>query len=312
MTVREPMTTPKRRSAQTVRITVLAGGPSAERSVSLKSGAAIAGALRRRGFCVTVADIGPGDLSALEIEADLIFPALHGPFGEDGALQSILEARGARFVGSGSAASALAMNKVATKQRVIALAADTPEYEVVRPGATVSLAPPVVVKPNNQGSSVATTIVRDRDELPAALALVHASFGDALVERFIVGDELTVGLLGDRNLPPICIRPKRAFYDFAAKYEVDDTEYLFEAGYPPELLERVSRQSRAIFAALGCRHLARLDWMIDESYRPWFLEVNTLPGFTDHSLVPKAAARVGLSFDDVCERLALMALEGVR
>lgn len=299
----------KKPATHTIRVTVLAGGPSAERAVSLQSGGAIAEALRRRGFPVTMADINPSDLSALDIGADVIFPALHGPFGEDGKLQHILEARGLRFVGSGSSASALAMNKVEAKQRVIEMGFDTPEFEIVAPGSTPKLRAPLVVKPIDQGSSVATTIVHNQSDLPAALARVHESFGAALVERFISGDEVTVGLLGAMALPPICIRPKRAFYDYVAKYEDDATEYLFDAGYPPVMLERVSEQSRRIFDAFGCRHLGRLDWMVDGNYRPWFLEVNTLPGFTSHSLVPKAAAHVGLSFDEVCERLVRMALE---
>jgi len=134
-------------------------------------------------------------------------------------------------------------------------------------------------------------------------------YGRALLERFIAGDEITVGIVGDRALPPICVRPQRDFYDYQAKYQDDRTEYLFEAGHPQSLLARAQRLSREVFAGLGCRHLARVDWMAGADGRLWFLEINTIPGFTSHSLVPKAAARVGLPFDELVELLVHMAAE---
>ena len=166
---------------------------------------------------------------------------------------------------------------------------------------------PVVVKPVDQGSSVATFIVRDEARFPGAVREVAGQFGRALVEQFIDGDEITVGILGDQALPPICVRPKRPFYDYQAKYQDDATEYLFDAGHPASLLEQARRQSLTVFAALGCRHLARVDWMADRDGRLWFLELNTIPGFTSHSLVPKAAARTGIPFDALCARLVEMA-----
>ena len=297
-----------------LKITVLRGGPSPERDISLASGQAVAAALRQRGHEIHEADIGPDDLSALDAPADVIFPVLHGTFGEDGALQSILEQRGLCFVGSGSQASELSMNKVASKERVTQMGFSTPAHEVwttADMGAQdlrTRLPLPVVVKPADQGSSVATFIVQDAERFPGAVREVVGLFGRALVEQFIRGDELTVGILGDEALPPICIRPKRAFYDFEAKYRDDATEYLFEAGHPPSLLEQVCAQSRQVFEQFGCRHLGRVDWMVDADGRLWFLEVNTIPGFTSHSLVPKAAARIGIPFDELCERLALMAV----
>lgn len=295
-----------------LKITVLAGGPSAERAVSLESGAAIADALRRRGHGVNVADIGPDDLSALEAPADLVFPALHGTFGEDGTLQRILEQRGIRFVGSGARASTLAMDKLAAKRIVEQLGLDTPEYELVGrkdlERYQPKFAPPVVVKPIDQGSSVLTTICHDEAARRDALTQVVERFGKALVERFIAGQELTVGIVGELTLPPIVIRPKRAFYDYDAKYHDDATEYLFEAGLPDDVLDRAGAISWQVFDALGCRHLARVDWILDAAERLWFLEVNTIPGFTSHSLVPKAAAHVNVPFDELVERLALMAL----
>lgn len=296
-----------------LRVTVLCGGPSAEREVSLASGAAVAAALQRRGHDVFVADIGPDQLQALSHPADVVFPALHGTFGEDGTIQRILAERGLRFVGSDERASALAMDKVATKHHVSSAGILTPAFEVwdaatlaTRAGPDLPL--PVIVKPVDQGSSVATAIVREREAFRPAVQAAVAQFQRALVERFIVGDELTVGLVGGEALPPICVRPKRAFYDYAAKYQDDATEYLFDAGYPATLLASAQALSQRVFQLVGCRHLARVDWMVDHAEQLWFLEVNTLPGFTSHSLVPKAAARAGVSFDDLVERLVRMAM----
>ncbi len=292
-----------------LRITVLAGGPSAEREISLASGEAIAAGLRRRGHEVFLADIGPDDLSALDHPADVVFPALHGTFGEDGTLQRIMEERGLCFVGSGSRASSTAMDKVATKRVADGLGIPTPEYEVVEPGGQAALSVPVIVKPVSQGSSVATTIVHAQAELTPTARRVAEQFGRALVERFIEGAEITVGVLGGRTLPAIRIRPGKEFYDFEAKYEDAHTEYLLDTGVSQVVLDMVAQQSLKLFRTLGCRHLGRVDWMVGSDGAPWFLEVNTLPGFTSHSLVPKAAAAVGLDFDTLVETIVRMALE---
>lgn len=307
-TITDPL--PRPQTGRQLRVTVLLGGPSAEREVSIQSGRAIADGLRKRGHEVFESDIGPDNLAALDHPADVVFPALHGPFGEDGTLQSIMEQRKLSFVGSGSRASATAMDKVATKRIAADVGALTPEYEVVTNGQMPSFEPPMVVKPIDQGSSVGTTIVRDSAALAKAVDLVIRPFGRALIERFIKGDEITVGIVGEETLPPICIRPKREFYDYEAKYVADDTEYLFDAGYPQHVLDNARRLSKRVFDELGCRHLARVDWMVDQDYRLWFLEVNTLPGFTSHSLVPKAAAHIGIPFDELVERLVFLAATG--
>jgi len=301
-----------RRAQRRLRVTVLAGGPGSERSVSLQSGAAIAEALRRRGHEVHLADIDPDNLAALDVAADVVFPALHGLFGEDGQLQAILERRGVAFVGSGSAASAIAIDKVQTKQRAETLGIRTPESQVLTAPVAAPPWPSCVVKPIDQGSSVLTAIVHDAGGFSAALQGVLESTGRALVERFIRGKELTVGVIAGRALPPIRIRPSRPFYDFSAKYDDDATEYLFETDVPAERERQVCADTERIFAALGCRHLARADWMVDEDGVAWFLEINTMPGFTSHSLTPKAAARVGVPFDELVERLAFMALKDAR
>ena len=297
-----------------LRVTVLCGGPSAEREISLQSGQAVADGLRRAGHTVFVADISPDDLKALDHPADVVFPALHGTFGEDGTVQRILAERGIRFVGPDSRASALAMDKVATKSVLSAAGIDTPEFEVwtdatldARSGPDIAL--PVMVKPVDQGSSVATSVVREAAEFLPAVRDTISHFGRALVERWIAGDEVTVGIVGPRTLPPVCIRTKHKFYDYHAKYEDDSTEFLFETEYSARVFERVQSLSRRAFDLLGCRHLSRVDWIVDSQERLWFLEVNTLPGFTSHSLVPLAAARVGMNFDQLVDRLVRMAYE---
>ncbi len=297
-----------------LRVTVLCGGPSNERDVSLESGQAVAAALRQAGHEVYVSDIGPDQLDALDRPADVIFPALHGTFGEDGTVQRLMEERGLRFVGSGSTASALAMDKVATKRLAIDAGIDTAPFEVwdaltLAQRQETALGLPAVVKPVAEGSSVGTHVVHAADAFLPAVRDAIGTGGRALVEKFIRGDELTVGIIGDRMLPPICVRPKRGFYDFTAKYEDNETEYLFEAGHPAELLTRVAELSLRVFKLLDCRHLSRVDWIADEDQRLWLLEVNTLPGFTRHSLVPKAAARIGIPFDQLVDRLVRMALE---
>ena len=292
-----------------LNITVLAGGPSAEREISLASGGAIAKALEQRGHRVQLADINPDDLSALDRPADVIFPALHGTFGEDGTLQRIMEQRGLCFVGSGSQASATAIDKVTTKKVALECGLPTPEYEVIAPPVKTCLTVPVVVKPITEGSSVATTVVRLADRLDETIAAVAGRYGQALVEKFVAGDELTIGLLGSETLPPIRIKPCRDFYDFEAKYQDDRTEYLLDTGFSDAVLERAADLSRRVYEAVGCRHLARIDWIVDADENLWFLEVNTLPGFTSHSLVPKAAAKHGIPFDELVERLVRMAME---
>lgn len=295
-------------------ITVLAGGPGAEREVSLNSGRAVGEALRGLGHSVELCDIGPGDLSALDRRADFVFIALHGEFGEDGALQAELDARGLRYSGSGAEASRLAMDKVESKRCFERLAVPTPPYEMVTRTGLVGLAsrmkPPVVVKPVSSGSSVDTSIARTPEALEEAANAVVEKYGNALVEEYIAGPELTVGVLGDEALPVCEIRTTREFYDYQAKYLDDTTQYLFDLELPSDLLERVQRLSLAAHRALGCRVFSRVDCMIDAaSMEPYFLEVNTIPGFTNHSLLPKAAARIGLSFDRLCQRIVELSMK---
>lgn len=294
------------------RITVLAGGPSAEREVSQDSGRAIAAALLRKGHTIQLADISPEDVSALDQPADVIFPALHGTFGEDGQVQRLLEQRGLCYVGSDAQTSALAIDKVQTKRAIAELGVNLPADHVVTQDEVASKAgimtPPLVVKPVSQGSSIATYIVQHIDDLQPCLSSVVTEYGRAMVEQFITGDEMTVSIIDGQALPPICIRPKRSFYDYQAKYSDSGTEYLFDAGWSTELIEQAQQQSVAVYQKLGCRHLARVDWIVTPSGGLWFLEVNTMPGFTDHSLLPMAAARAGISFDELANRLVHLAV----
>lgn len=301
------------RAATKLGITVLAGGPSAEREVSLQSGAAVAGALVSLGHRVVVRDIDPTDLSALDVPADFVFIALHGAFGEDGQVQDLLGRRGLAFAGSDAAASALAMDKAATKARLLEARIPTPAYDVYRPGQDREKLRrwrlPVVIKPVSSGSSVDTYIVGDAPAARASLQSVSGKYGAALVEQYIQGPELTVGILGERALPVCEIRTRRGFYDYQAKYIDDDTQYLFDIDLPDKLLGRIQELSVQAHLALGCRDFSRVDWMVDaRTLEPYVLEINTIPGFTSHSLLPKAAARAGISFGGLCQRIVELGL----
>jgi len=299
--------------AKSLAVTVLAGGPGAEREVSLASGKAVHSALLRLGHRPILRDIAPADLAALEGPADFFFIALHGEFGEDGAVQRELERRGLRYSGSGPDASRVAMNKVQTKRRMEAIGLPTPSWRLAdrdnSDAVALTFPTPAVVKPVCSGSSVDLTIARNEPALRAALERTTKKYGQALVESYVRGQELTVGILGQQALPVCEIRTKREFYDYQAKYVDDDTEYRFEIDLPAKLLHRVQQMSLSAHQALGLRVLSRVDWMIDAvTLEPFLLEVNTIPGFTSHSLVPKAAARVGIDFDQLCQRVIDLSL----
>ena len=296
-------------------IIVVMGGGSAERSVSLASGEAIAAALESLGHRVRRADISPGDLSALEqADVDVVFVALHGSFGEDGQLQQILEQRGLCYTGCGPQASRLGMDKIEAKRRFAEAGVPTPRFAVAgasqRDNIILDFPLPAVVKPADQGSSVGCSIVRQVSDLDAAVAHVVDRYGRCLIEQYIRGPELTVGILAGAALPVCQIRSATAFYDYDAKYQDDRTEYLFDIDLPGELLQRVQQLSITAFEALGCRDMSRVDWMIDAATsQPYCLEVNTIPGFTSHSVLPKAAARADISFADLCERIVRLAMQ---
>ena len=302
-----------------LNITLLCGGISSEREVSLMTGAQIAEALRTAGHRVWQSDIGPDNLAALDRRpCELVFPALHGTFGEDGQLQRILEQRNMAFVGSGEAASRLAMDKAATKSCLLEHDIPTANWQVVyahkfkdawTPASGIGY--PCVIKPINEGSSVACKICTTLDQAREHLAATLPKYGAMLVEQFVDGYELTVGILDGRTLPVIWIKPATEFYDYEAKYAREDTQYLFADQMPlsGEVLEQVVRASEETHRVIGCRHLSRVDVMVDRrTLKPYVLEVNTMPGFTSHSLVPKAAEKAGILFPQLCDRLARMAM----
>jgi D-alanine-D-alanine ligase len=289
-----------------MKITVLFGGPSAEREVSLVSGRAVIDALRAGGHDVYPSDISPSNLTGLEHAADVIFPVLHGAFGESGELQEILEQRGLPFVGSGSAASRLAMDKVASKAVWQAGGLLTAPWEIITPAAPAStLPPPCAVKPIDSGSSIDVSICRTPIELDLACDQILSRYPRAMVERFVEGPEITVGLLNGQPLEPIRIVSSHDFFDFEAKYKDRTTQHRFD------LNSIVAQRCRDLaFQAnhlLGCRDLARVDMIVHDDRDPVLLEINTLPGFTPTSLLPDAAAHAGIEFVELVDRLVHMA-----
>jgi D-alanine-D-alanine ligase len=296
-----------------LRVTVLRGGPSAERDVSLVSGAAVADACRRLGCRVTEADIRPEDLGALDAPADVVFPVLHGEFGEDGRLQAILEERGLPYVGSDAQASRLAMDKNASKAKWQSAGLPTAPWVCVDRASDVAVVDypdaPVVLKPLCEGSSIGVRFCRTLDEIHAEVRKAVAEYGEVLVEKQLAGPELTVGVLEGEALPVIEIRPALPFYDYEAKYDRDDTEYLFDPNIDAATYSLAQQLAVKAFDALGCRDYGRIDFIADRTAGPHLLEINTIPGFTSHSLLPKAAARVGIDFDHLVARLLTLARE---
>ncbi|MGD0770333.1 MAG: D-alanine--D-alanine ligase [Tepidisphaeraceae bacterium] len=291
-----------------MKVTVLYGGPSAEREVSLVSGQAVIDALRSVGHDVFPSDVSPSDLSGLDHPADVVFPVLHGAFGESGELQEILEQRRLPFVGSGSKASRIGIDKVRTKQLWEKAGLPTPPYRVIRRGDVIPSFPgSCVVKAVDSGSSIDVYLCKAPAEGSAeaaeAIQQVLSRHESALVEKFIDGIEVTVGILEEKPLAPIRIVPKRDFFDYEAKYRATDTEHRFDTGLPVEIVERCRDLARRANEAVGARDLARIDIMLDKSNHPYLLEINTLPGFTPRSLLPEAAKHAGIEFGPLVDRL---------
>jgi len=289
-----------------MKITVLYGGPSAERSVSLVSGQAVIDGLRQMGHDVFPSDVSPTDLSGLDHPADVIFPVLHGQFGESGELQEILESRGLPFVGSSSRASRLGMDKVKTKQAWESAGLPTPSWRVIESFDPASApAGPCVVKAPASGSSIDVFVFKSANPNAVRLAIegILSRHGRALVEQFISGPELTVGLLEEEPLAPIRIVSKTEFFDFASKYQRADTEHRFDTGLPDSLVQRCRDLARQGNQIVGARDLARIDIMIAPNHQPYLLEINTLPGFTPTSLLPEAAKNAGIPFGPLVDRL---------
>jgi len=302
-------------------IGVLYGGPSAERDVSLESGENVAKALSSAGHDVhrVVLD---GSFTARDAEAlgiDIAFLALHGEFGEDGRIQEILEAAGIPYTGSGIDASSMAFDKIVAKRAFERCSVRTPAWlsldvaELNRnngwPG--LYLVPPLVVKPATGGSSLGITIVRDEEQVHAALNKASEFSDSILIERYIPGRELTVGMLNETPLPVAELKVAGEFYDYKAKYSDDRTRIVCPAELDADLAEKVQALALAAHRALGCQDVSRTDILLDAAGLPWVLEVNTLPGMTAHSLLPRAALAAGKNFTELCEELLALALKRV-
>lgn len=291
------------------QVCVLLGGPSAEREVSLRSGAAVARALRGLGW--TVDEVDPVGAWSIPAGTEAVFIALHGTFGEDGTIQGILESKGLPYTGCGVEASRLAFDKVLTKQRLMDRGVPTARHAVIGNAEAPWLAgwkPPLVVKPVRQGSSVGLRFVNREDEWSEALRECLKHDTEALIEERILGREVTVGLLDQLDLPVVEVRPKRGAYDYRSKYTPGETEYLCPAPFDAGMTATLQKAGRAALEAVGGRDYARVDIMVREDGQPFVLEVNTLPGMTETSLLPKAAAAAGIGFPELCERMIALAL----
>lgn len=300
-----------------LKVMVLAGGPDRERPVSLNSGEGVAAGLRDAGHDVLMRDVLPDNLAALDEfttwGGDVLMPMLHGQWGEGGNLQRILDDRKLPYFGTRAASAALCMDKIATKRAIEEHSLPTPPFEVVTANDKHTLRAPVVIKPPLEGSSIDLVICHDDAAIDATRRDLHTRHKTLLIERFIKGKEITVGVLGNPDgnwqvLPAIHIVPATPFYDYEAKYTRDDTQYRFDIDEPTPVLHQLSELAKKTAEVLDCRHLARVDMFIDEHHQPWIIEVNTIPGFTSHSLVPKAAKQAGMTMAELVDRLARLGM----
>ncbi|MDA0285739.1 MAG: D-alanine--D-alanine ligase [Planctomycetota bacterium] len=300
-----------------LRVAVLAGGDSAERQISLQSGAVVAAALAARGHAVSTVDPAETSLETFDWNTvDVAFLALHGTFGEDGSAQLILSRQGVVFTGSDSEASKLAFSKSAAKERFALSGISTPEFALVHESddfsriieQATSIGFPLVVKPDRQGSSLGVVMVADEPVLAEAVNQSFSLDSFCLLERTIVGAEWTLGVIDEEPLPLIRIGTDHKFFDFEAKYSDDSTSYHMDETIDPVLREGLITIGLQACRALGTKGVARVDIMVDAAGKPWVLEVNTIPGMTDHSLVPKAAAKLGLDMGQLCELVIERAL----
>ncbi len=294
------------------RIGVLMGGRSSEREVSLRTGQAVYRALLRRGYRAVAIDVGDSLVKQLQAKkVEMAFLALHGPGGEDGTIQGLLETIGLPYTGSGVRASAMAMHKVTAKTLLACHGIPVPDGIVVRKGMAASkparLKWPVVVKPAAEGSTIGISIVRKTSEWRTALACAHAHDREAIVEAYIPGHEVTVSVLrgtrGSRALPTIEIVAPGGFYDYAAKYTKGRSRYLCPAPLPARVNQLVTELAVRACDVLGCDGAARVDFRVTPRGKPYVLEVNTIPGMTETSLLPMAAAKAGMDYDTLTERI---------
>jgi D-alanine-D-alanine ligase len=304
-----------------IRVAVLMGGRSAEREVSLNTGAQVAAALERAGFDTVRIDSGEPDFVATfaGTAADVAFICLHGRFGEDGTVQGLCELLGRPYVGSGVLASAMALDKVVSKHMYACAGLATPDYVVLRRGAAYDVGEIVatvgeksVVKPANEGSTIGISIAHSPAELPAAIEEAFRHDATVLVERFVPGAEVTVGVLGNTELttlPTLEVVPEHEFYDYESKYVPGMSSHVIPARVSEEARAECQRLALEAHRALGCRGMSRSDTIVTPEGDVWLIETNTIPGMTATSLLPEAAASAGVSFEELCTRLVELALD---
>ncbi len=292
------------------KVGVLMGGLSTEREISLRTGEAVFRALKGLGYRVVKIDVDREIARRLVEEGiDVAFIALHGRYGEDGSIQGLLEIMGIPYTGSGVAASAVAMNKVMAKRVFIAEGLPTPRFSILSSPEEVDMPYPFMVKPADQGSTIGVRKVEREEELEEALREAMTYSDTVYVEEFIEGHEVTFGIVDGRVFPPIEIRTKSSIYDYRAKYTKGMTDYLLPPTVEGEALERAREAALKAYRAIGCRGAARVDMVID-GRGPWLLEVNTIPGMTETSLLPKAAMAEGVDFPSLVEMILLGARLG--
>ena len=300
------------------KIAVLMGGPGSERSVSLATGRGVSKALQSIGLNVVDVDVRDEKFQLPE-GVDLAFNCIHGTFGEDGQIQQILEDRGVAYTGDGVETSRIAFDKVLTKEKFREHAISTPESEVIDAGQRPKMSVPLVVKAARQGSTVGIVIVKNENELEGALKEASKYDRKLLIEKFVSGRELTIGVLGDLALPIIEIIPKGGFYDFNTKYPFlnpqagASAEHVCPAKIDSSLTKKIQELALAAFRALGLVVYGRVDVLLSEKNEPFVLEVNTIPGMTETSLLPEAAGVAGITYPELCQRiieLSLQAREG--
>jgi D-alanine-D-alanine ligase len=296
-----------------LKVAVLSGGIGSEREVSLKSGQTVYSALKEAAVETVLVDFTPDNMSILnDPSIDVFFLILHGQFGEDGQLQKILEERKLCFTGSGSESSRKAFDKQLSKEAFKAAGLPVAKHLIVRPDDTESTLiqklngspSKMVVKPLRQGSSVGVVMTHEPAQTAASAIACMKTYGDCMIEEFIAGREITVGILNGRPLPILEIRSKAAFYDYQSKYIDDTTEYLFDTIDDASVTARAQEIAVACFKTLGCRHLSRVDFILTTDGTPYILEINTLPGFTSHSLLPMAARKAGIPTPALCRQIA--------
>jgi len=290
------------------KIAVLMGGPGSERDVSLATGQGVSKALRSLGAEVAEIDVRDENFQ-LPNDVDLAFLTIHGTFGEDGQLQKILERRGIAYTGEGIEGSQTAFDKIRAKEKFREHGVTTPLWEVIHPGQRPTIPLPIVVKPPREGSTVGVVIVKNEDEIESAISEAAKYGRELLIEQFVPGRELTIGVLGDEALPIIEIIPKGGFYDFTNKYPFlnpqagGGAEHVCPAKIDAEKTKEIQELALRAFRAAGLQVYGRVDAILSESGEPFILEINNIPGMTEASLLPEAAAAAGVSYIDLCARI---------